>query len=281
MKQAGIKNIRLIATDVDGTLVNSEGKLTERTIQALNRLMQKGYWFTFATGRQADVMWKMQKDIPVNAPIICSNGGEVMDLVTGEVLYRDYIPLEVGRQFALFCARKGIDVLCRTPSVEWVNPGCRYLPKMEKRQREAVELGHTPQGIELIDVKEIDRMEGDFIKFLCWVKNEEEEKAVEAFCAQEPAVDVTSSSVNVLEIVPTGNDKGSGLRRVCDFLNISPEQACVFGDFKNDLPMFQVAGMSIAVANAIEPLKAIADVVTGSNDEDGLAQAVEQYFLNP
>ncbi|MDO5137940.1 MAG: HAD family hydrolase [Oscillospiraceae bacterium] len=266
--------IKLFATDLDRTLVDDSGRISAFTMDTIRNCMGEGFLFTFATGRQASAMWRLRDIIPVNAPAICSNGSEIVDVFTGKVYHRETVPSDFILEFVEFCLKNGIDFDCRADKYECANVECVYLPVMLRRQKEALAAGRDPQGIFYIrDVSELPNG-GEYVKLLAWTPNDRILHMVREFCDGYPEVTTTSSVKGLFEIAPAGNSKGSGVTHLCEVLGLNKDEVCVFGDYINDLPMFRAAGMSVAVDNADDQVKQRATFVTDSNNDDGVAKAV-------
>lgn len=266
--------IKLFATDLDRTLVDDSGRISAFTEKTIRKCMDEGFLFTFATGRQASAMWRLRDVIPVNAPAICSNGSEIVDVFTGKVYHRETVSSDFVLEFVEFCLTNSIDFDCRADKFECANIKCVYLPVMLRRQKEALAAGREPQGIFYIhNVNELPPA-GEYVKLLAWTPNNEILLKVREFCDRFPEVTTTSSVKGLLEIAPAGNSKGSGVMHLCEVLGLNKDEICVFGDYINDLPMFRAAGMSVAVGNADDEVKKKATFVTSSNNEDGVANAV-------
>lgn len=274
MVEFGKTKIKLFATDLDRTLVNDAGRISTYTESVLRECMEAGFLFTFATGRQASAMWRLRDIIPVNAPAICSNGSEIVDVFTGKVYHREVVLSDFVTEFVQFCLQNGIDFDCRADRFECVNRECVYLPVLQRRQKEALAAGVEPQGIYFIDSLEDLPAQGEYVKLLAWVPADNVYRRVRDFCDDFPEVTTTSSVKGLFEIAPAGNSKGSGIRHLCEVLGLKKEEVCVFGDYINDLPMFRAAGMRVAVKNGTPEVKERATFVTESNNEDGVAKAV-------
>ena len=274
MFEQGKTRIKLFATDLDRTLVDDSGRISAFTENTIRECMDSGFLFTFATGRQASAMWRLRDIIPVNAPAICSNGSEIVDVFTGKVYHRETVSGDFVQDFVEFCLMNGIDFDCRADRFECVNPECVYLPVLLRRQKEALAAGRDPQGIfyirEASDLSYIN----DYVKLLAWTPDDEILRRVREFCYRYPEVTTTSSVKGLFEIAPAGNSKGSGVTHLCEILGIAKEEVCVFGDYINDLPMFRAAGMSAAVGNADDEVKKRATFITETNNDDGVAKAL-------
>ena len=274
MSDTGKTRIRLFASDLDNTLTGQDGKVSARTAEIINEVMRQGYLFTFATGRQASGMWKLRDDIPVNAPVICSNGGELVDVFTGQVYHRVPVATRAVKAFAAYCLENRVDFLCRADDYESVNETCVYLPVLKRRQEEARAAGREIQRIVIVHSPNDLSLEGEFVKLLAWPRNRLEQERLLAFCETLPEAWPTSSIPGLVELGPAGYDKGAGLRKLCGMLGVPLEETCVFGDYVNDLSMFEAAGMAVAMENGDRSVKEKATFVTGKNTENGVAEGI-------
>ena len=139
--------IRLFASDLDNTLTGADGKVSAYTAQVIRDAMDMGYLFTFATGRQASSMWRLRDAVPVNAPVICCNGSELVDVFTGQVYHRVPVPVQTAVEFASCCLANGVDFVCRADDYECANETCVYLPVLRRRQTEAETAGRMSRRI--------------------------------------------------------------------------------------------------------------------------------------
>ncbi|MNN52806.1 Sugar phosphatase YidA [compost metagenome] len=129
--------------------------------------------------------------------------------------------------------------------------------------------------------KEVHRPDGDpWLKFGLHSDDPAVLAEIKSILAKTRRYELTNSSPYNIEVNPLGINKASGLREVCQLLGIRMEEVAVCGDSLNDLEMIRAAGLGIAMGNAQEAVKQAADAVTGTNDEDGVAQAIRTYLLN-
>ena len=258
---------RLIATDLDGTLLHPSGQLTARTAAALQAAAAEGILVVFATGRPpfvaaAEVQAAgsgVHYGVMANGTIVCSlPDGEVLRSVSfGAELARAAVrrmrEVDPAYGFALatdraFGAEAGF--FERMP----VRSGGDTVADVLVGQDDAVE------AIKLIAFHP-DRTAHDLLVTLPEVLG--------------PELTVSHMGADAVEIAPAGADKGLGLRWLCEHLGIDAADVLVFGDEVNDLPMFRWAGRRVAVENAHPDVLAMADEVTGSNLDDGVAAYLE------
>jgi Cof subfamily protein (haloacid dehalogenase superfamily) len=263
---------RIIATDLDGTLLNSRGEVSYRTIAALRAAHEAGVIVVFATGRPPMVAFREVMAVgPAVRYGVMANGSMICSLPDGEPLFTIGFPSAlafdaIGRLrnhdplfgFALATDRgfteevgfaERMPVHHRNATVDDVLSG-------HDGATEAIKLlafHHRHTALELLDI--IPPIVGaDLV--------------------------VSHMGTEAVELGPAGADKGAGLRWLCTYLAIDAADVLVFGDEVNDLAMFEFAGRSVAVANASPSVRAAATEVTESNDDDGVAIVIESLLAN-
>jgi HAD superfamily hydrolase (TIGR01484 family) len=258
---------RLVATDLDGTLLHSDGSVTPRTREVLAELDSRGVPVVFTTGRPIRWMESLWDEVGGHGLAICSNGGIVYDVAgqavrtaraiaaetLGEVarLLRDAVP---GTTFAL----EKTDGFAREPD---------FMPRVP-----------PPTDIPVGPLEEI--ADGTVVKLLA----RHEEMEPEPFWARVDdlvgsLVTTTWSSVGTLvEISAAGVTKATTLATLSAELGVGPDEVIAFGDMPNDLPLLEWAGTSYAMANAHDLVRDMADHVAPGNDEDGVAAVLAEVF---
>jgi Cof subfamily protein (haloacid dehalogenase superfamily) len=259
---------RVVACDLDGTLLRSDGTVCERSRRALAEVEAAGGLVVFCTARPARWMRPLAKIAGHRGVAVCANGGVIWDLGTESVL--EAFPLEpdaAGDVVALLQA---------------VLPGGAWA--VERTTGFAHELSYTPRWPvppgTIIDV--VERLIAEpavklmlrHERFSADVLLERARKAV----GHLAELSHSNSTDPLLEISAPGVSKASALARVCEQRSISREQVIAFGDMPNDLSMLEWAGRAVAVANAHPDVIAAADEVTASNDDAGVALVLERLF---
>lgn len=264
---------RLIATDLDGTLLNSAGELSPRTIAALRAAHAAGVIVVFATGRPPIVA---EREVAAVGPAVgygvMANGSMICSLPDGEPMFTIGFPSSlavaaIARLRAhdpLFGFALATDI-CFTEEVGFAE----RMPVHHQRETvDDVLTGHDGAS--------------EAIKLLAF---HHRHSAVELLDIIPPIVGtdliVSHMGTEAVELGPAGADKGAGLRWLCAHLAIEPADVLVFGDEINDLAMFEFAGRSVAVANAAALVRAAATQVTASNDDDGVALVIEALLAAP
>ena len=272
-------DIRLIAFDLDGTLLDDRKKISERTLAALKRAGEKGIILVPATGRIRGAIPKAVLELPFVHYLITLNGAVVWDLKKNTRIYQKIFDQE--QSLELWDYMQPYDAMC-----DMYLGGQGY---MEPRNLEMLDTYVLfPEMIQLVkdtrkvipDVRDfICRSETGVEKFNMYFVDRELQARVKADIKQRfPYVKATTSLVNNIELNHTEADKGRGLTALCDYLGIRPEQAMAFGDGDNDTAMLIAAGCGVAMGNAEASVKEHADRITLTNEEDGLAAVIEEYI---
>ena len=264
---------RLIASDVDGTLIDPAHRLTDRTRRALRRAREAGVELVLATGRPP--RWIPPVAIPAELTgyAVCANGALVYHIGDNELVAAHTLdPVLLGDvTSALEKAMPGLQVATERPVLG-----------VEVAGALASETGyHNPWGDE--ESKFLPRAEvlGEPATKLL-VRHRGMTSAEMALAARElvgDSVDVTfSTNSGLIEISAAGVTKASGLTRVAELLDVGPDDVVAFGDMNNDIEMLRWAGHGVAMGNASAEVKAAADETTASNGEDGVAAVLERWF---
>lgn len=264
---------RLIATDLDGTIVRSDGEISERTRRALESAEDAGLVVVFVTGRPPRWMKPVADATGHRGLAVCANGAVVYDLHAEEVVQEFPMDAEVAR---------GIAEALRTvvPDVAFAVEACdteargRFGHEPHYRARYEVPPETVVAGLDVL----LDR---PVLKLLARHSSMSTTELLDAAheVVGELAVLTTatfSETDGLLELSAAGVTKAFGLERLAAEHGMGPEDVVAFGDMPNDVPMLVWAGHAVAVANAHPDVIAVADEVTATNDEDGVAQVVER-----
>jgi Cof subfamily protein (haloacid dehalogenase superfamily) len=259
--------LRLVATDLDGTLLHTDGTVTDRTRRALTAVEDRGVIVVFVTGRPIRWMDDLWEHVGGHGMAVCSNGGIVYDVHARAVSEARGIPVEVGLEVG--------DVLRKAI------PGTAFA--LEKTTGFAKEPGFmprlpAPEDLHVGPLEEI--LDDTVVKILARHEDADPEKfwaEVDSHVGQ--LVTTTWSSLGALvEMSAAGVTKASTLELLCAERGIAPEEVVAFGDMPNDLAMLQWAGTSYAMANAHPSVLELADHVAPPNEDDGVAAVLEELF---
>lgn len=274
-----MKKIKLIGFDLDGTLLNSRKEVTERTRQALRAAMEKGVVVLAATGRPYSGMPREIQDFPGICYALTSNGARIIETRTGKVLIEELISLEN--------AKKALEILEKYDTLQEVYfDGVGYVN--ETKMAEIEKYHHNPYMREYFlktrnavpDIREVierenramDKVQGLFADMAERASAWKELEKVDGITL------VGSLGYNI-EINAAGVNKGKGLVALGGLLGIRREEIMALGDGDNDVEMIREVGFGVAMANAEDKVKESADYITDSNDDDGVAKAIEKFVL--
>lgn len=269
----------IIALDLDGTLLNSDKQLTEGNLRALEQAYAAGFAIVPTTGRFYGGMPAFIRALPFIRYAITINGAEVCDLHTGEVIYRAEIPLQ--RALAIYEAMDGEAVL-----YDCYRGNDAFMSESHKERID--EYLHNPHYREMIrrlrkpvpDLKGFLRAGGSDVQKIQLFMHDDplRRRLMEQLPAMFEELAVSSSISENIEINDARAHKGAALMALAAHLQLPREATFAFGDGLNDLTMLREAGTGIAMANAEPEVKAVADRLTLSCDDDGVARAIEEIL---
>ncbi|PNZ81403.1 Cof-type HAD-IIB family hydrolase [Staphylococcus microti] len=272
-KDGSMKDIQLLALDCDGTLVNDDGRITERTQRALIAAQQQGLTVALVSGRprtgfhyEIDALQLHQHHGLIGA----YNGGLVLDVTSGETCFKKGIDVEEARAFLTALARFDITYMIDYDGKLYTNtPENQYVKHEYSAHR--LELVYAPTLHETIDfnpVKILLTQDPDYIDDIA--------DDIDVLCGE--TLSTIRSTPFYLEITARGVNKSNALDHICQAIGISKAHVAAFGDQLNDMEMLRDAGIGVAMGNATPEVKAIADIVTHDNNHNGIATVVEQIL---
>ena len=280
------RDIKIISLDLDGTLLDSQKRLSDGNRAALEEAAAKGVLIVPTTGRFFGMMPQAIRDLPFVRYAITINGAQVYDRETGTAIVREEIPLDMALDIMRLL--DGYDVIydCYRSNWGWMTESLQnkaedyatdaHYVKMVREFRNPVP--------ELKAYLESTASEGDVQKVMLFARNTPGSEAVtkaitEAMRERFPRIKATSSTWNNLELNIETAHKGNSLRRFAEHLGYALDNCMALGDGTNDLSMIEAAGLGVAMSNAHPLVIAAADHVTASNDEDGVARAIRDFVL--
>ena len=273
--------IKLIASDMDGTLLNKDGTIHERNISAIKKAIEKGILFIPATGRANNTIpSQIFEYFPIRYNL-SSNGAAVYDRQENKFIYKNCMDTETVLKLIEYISSYNV-------IIEVYINGNGYFNK--KLIDNFEEYNVNPSFIDIykkikVPVENIleivEKNPNDIEKInIPWIKPNIRSVLLENLKKDwDDKVYITSSLSTNIEICGKTANKGDGLTNLCNLLNIKPEEVIVFGDNFNDLEMLQFAGTAVVMENGEEEIKKIADFVTLSNNEGGVGYAIEKYCL--
>jgi len=278
-------DIRIIALDLDGTLLDSQKRLSAANRAALERVAEKGILVVPTTGRFFGMMPPAVRDLPFVRYAITVNGAQVYDRATDTAIVREEIPRTTALGIMEILDRYDVIYDCYRQNWGWMTAALQdkaadyatnehYLKMVREFRKPVPELkAHLRETAAEGDVQKImlfakakDEGEGRRERALATLEEIQAEIA-----AKFPEIKVTSSTWNNLELNSAAAHKGNALKRFAEHLGLALDNCMAFGDGMNDFTMVEAAGTGVAMANAEPEVKRVAQIVTKSNDEDGVA----------
>ncbi|GHV38804.1 haloacid dehalogenase [Synergistales bacterium] len=273
------KKIRLIVCDLDGTLLNSQKEISQGSLEAIEEAGKMGVNVTICSGRVAPMLYFYVKKLSLDVPFISSNGGAISNPVTFKALRQKPMPLDEAKLLLEFCAQKGLDYCALGEEGGFFSHSGHCIERFERYNRIATAEGFESMPLNFFSSGHENALEKPFNKMLIY--RDADLSAVEEYIKTRMNLTYTFSDTSVMDVFASGIDKGYGLRELSRVMGIAREEICAFGDYLNDIPMFREAGLAVATGNACKEAKEAADIVTASNDDDGVAAAIREYILRP
>ena len=274
-----MRKIKLVALDLDGTLVNTEKKVPEGNYQVLKQCEKAGIQIVPATGRAVGGIPPMIRELPGANYAITTTGAVIADLKNNRIIKNCGLSNEMVLRI-LNIAKK-----YHAASDPYVNGRGITEPASIDHMDE---FGLNPAMQQLVrdtrdvvpNVMEYMKTTGaDAEKINIFMADLDEKEILRKELMAIPELSISSSMYNNLEVNAKGADKGSALLWLADYLGIAREETMSFGDGENDIPMIQAAGIGVAMENALDTVKAAADMITLKNDEDGVAAAIRKIIF--
>ena len=269
------RKYRLIALDMDGTVLNEEKKIDEETKKAIHEALKEGVEVVFCTGRSYSEMRDILTEFPDMHYLCGESGALVVNLQTGDILHREEVDREIARILLGAGKRKDIMTCVFSDGICCVN-------KEHMHHMDHYQMGQYQKMYE----KTCQPMEGNVLEILLEERRPMEKINLYHIGVQERLetrkwleqqqiqAELVDSEISSLECSPKGVSKASGLKSLCEKLGFGMEQAVMVGDADNDIEAMRAVGMAVAMGNANEHVKKICDLEVADNNHQGCAQAI-------
>ncbi|MBU3092053.1 Cof-type HAD-IIB family hydrolase [Clostridium sp. CF011] len=262
---------KLVAVDMDGTLLTPQLEISKKTVETINRVIEKGVVFTLSTGRMYLAAMPFANMLNLDVPIITCNGALIKCSKTGKVYDAKIIDKEYSSKIISYCEEAGLSVsIYREDDI--------YVKKNSENLDIHIQLDHAKPQI----VNDFDSLlEGSIIKIMFNSSNKYnlEQHTRKLFELYKEKLNFYFSLPHFVEIVNKEANKSNALQNLALKFNIKREETIAIGDNFNDMDMIEYAGLGVAMGNAPDYLKDAADFVTHSNDEDGVRHVLENFIL--
>lgn len=262
-------NKKLIFIDSDETLKKSDGTISERVKTAIQKNKKAGNIIIICTARPRYQTIEVMKSSGANNIIVSSNGSEIYDSSTNKVIFNSFIDKDLVIKMVEIAYDKDIRLILTTENIEYVTKDVRN-PKQKLLSN-----NNYVSELSMCDTKQcmfIDKKSKDIYKIMDILSTSSKLHIVDEINENSPYKEKWFSVAN------SNCSKGNALKIVSKYLNIPIKNTIAIGNDKNDISMFEEAGISVVVANASDDIKNKADYVTLSNDEDGVAIFLEKLI---
>lgn len=288
---------KLLAIDLDGTLLNSYGEVTEKTKNALKEARKQGIEIVLSSGRTIDSVENLAIELGVDNYLISGNGAVVYDIKERQIIYNQFLSKEKVLQIAKICEENSIyynvytetEIVTKSLSynvlfyyyenlkkpedkrtqINIVNDVVKYIEEYEKDRFLKITICEKNRLIfnsilrKINEVKDLDVLEVEFMSRKK-VKNGTDEIPIEYFYTE-----ITNQNVN----------KWTALEFLMNKLEIKPKEVAAIGDNMNDKEMIENSGLGIVMGNSNSKMKELADIVVKDNNSDGVCEAIEKYLI--
>lgn len=255
----------LLCTDLDETLLSTDKTISSENLKAIEYFKKEGGFFTFVTGRVPEGARPLLKHIKPNVPICAFNGAGIYDFEKNKMVW------------GLYLDKKALDIL---DFVADRIPETGYVVCTDERVCFSRRNFRTDRYRQIEHLPEDNTNHRDInepIKKVVFVAEDDIIKKVRALIEENDfgdEFDFIQSDAHYYEILPSGASKGTGLHKLAQILGVSPDKTVAVGDNENDISMIKEAKIGIAVANAVPAVKAEADVITVTNNENAIAKII-------
>lgn len=267
------REYKLIALDLDGTLTNDEKEISEYTAEVLMKAQKRGIRIALVSARpspglhyERDVL-KLQE---YGGLLLSYNGGRIVDAESGDVLYKTAMNRQVTKDILRYLEDLPVTVIMDDCERLYVKDRHGYKVQYESNNNhmEIVEVPDLVEALTFPVVKLLLSMDPAIIFDV--------QRQIAEYLPED--LTVVRTAPFYLEIISKKISKGQGVLQVCKYIGIRPEEVIAFGDAENDIPMIKAVGMGIAMGNGEQAVKEVADRITLTNNEDGIAVALEQIL---
>ena len=279
-----MKDIKLVALDLDGTLFDNSSRISERNLTAIRSITDKGIHVVISTGRPFEgIPFDQIKGTGINYAIT-ANGSGIYEISTGKCLYENAMDEELVTPILNFLLTRDIHmdafiggkgytpVQCVETAQKLTVPSSikNYIITTRTRLDNILQFIHENQlKVQKMTLNFYPAADGTLI----------DRETVRKFLVSNPSITTVCGGYNNLEFTRADANKGVGLRKLAEILGVNPDATMAIGDTENDLAIIEAAGIGVAMGNATDAVKARANYVTTTNTKDGVAAAIEHFIL--
>ncbi|MDO5561046.1 MAG: Cof-type HAD-IIB family hydrolase [Oscillospiraceae bacterium] len=264
---------KIIFLDIDGTLTNSQKVITPKTKEALISIQKKGVIVAIASGRPDKGVIPCAEELNLSeygGYILPYNGGKIINYKTKEKVYQNNLTFDTVHEAYKLSKKYNVELITYDEDKILAETDNNKYLEIESRinKMDVLKVESVPDSLKEAPVKCLLLGDGDYMGSI--------EPEIKELIGHQ--ANVFRSEPFFLEIMPKGIDKAASIRHLIEKLGIRREETMAFGDGYNDMSMLEYAGMGIAMSNGCDQTKAAADYICDSNDNDGIAQAIDKMF---
>lgn len=268
--------IKMIVSDMDGTLLNSNKEVSRANREAIRQAQARGVKMVLATGRIFVSAKQYAKDLGLDTPIIACNGALVKNPISKEIFENKPIAKERVEDIIEVLERERVYYHFYTEK-DFYTRELKYTSLSYLQINEQVEEENRINLMVVKDLERVARETRNVMKFVIIDEDPSLMRKVREQLTQVNGIEISQSWHNNLEVMTEGISKGDALEKVAAFYSIPPQEVLAIGDHLNDISMIKRAGYGVAMGNAEQEVRSAAVYVTTSNDEDGFAQAIRHF----
>ncbi len=278
MKLIADRKISMLSFDLDGTLLNSNSEISNLTLDRIQEAMKKGVRVTLATGRVPPMLEVYADILGIDGPYVSANGALIVHHKSKNILYEKRISVPQLMEICSFLNRHGPHYSLQTGTVLYYTNENPRIHMLDKYNEIARRNGRAASKFAYLKGEEALLPAEAVYKLIIQPQTEALSGILKEYLEGSRYFDYTYSMAGLFEVTAKGTDKGAGISKVAQYYHIPMKEVCVFGDYDNDISAFRKAGVSIAMGNACDSLKEIAAYHTASNDENGIAKAIDAIW---
>lgn len=264
-----MNNFKMIAIDIDGTLLNNDKKILFETKQDIIKAYDKGIIICICTGRAYPAAKRYVDELGLDIPLILYNGSRILMNNGAEIIFNKTIDKEVSNSvFDIINMNDGTCCFWKEDTL-YFNKNNEYTAYYEKLT-----------GIKPTIIIDYDESIFTNINKFLWFDTPENLMFIKNNILNNVAgIDCFKSQNYILEIVPTGINKGEAIKFLANYYNIDISEVIAVGDDENDISMIMAAGLGVAMKNAKDCVKEVADYISSSNEENGVGKVINEFII--
>lgn len=259
--------IKMVATDIDGTILNWDGNFSPKVIKCIQKLKDSGIKVVLVTGRMHGSTAPIAQKLGLDTPVVSYQGGLIKD-INNKTLYQKDLPTDIAKEVIKWAKQNNIHINLYIDDKLYVEKDCEEIQKYIKGKF----VDYTICPFESLEVKDVNKIlaidYSDAEKVTGWV---------EELGKKFPELYIVKSTPYFCEIGCKDAKKSSGVEYLCNMWGIKKEEVLTIGDQNNDIELLKAGGIAVAMGNATDELKKYADYITDTVENDGFVKAIEKF----